>query len=293
MNFKVFILKYALPAFVPVLLGASESFSQKQTALKCNEDAYIGLIVKDDSKWNSLIINACKCLNNQEYKQAKDYLVLAVKSKPGIKANNVIRKDIIALNGIIEGHANDTSNHFIASHYNSSPPEKVFTGSEMEVFHTRGIQKMRKFEVYLNKISSKETGATEAVRAIGNTLKLFDNHEEHYVRVTNSNNPESKVVIRKYLERARALNYDKVEVEFADFLYVSKLRYAPDGNFYGFIKFRQKFKGIKDNVVVYEDVTDKVVAVILKPYLKAEEGEYKKNYEVLLGDITVSQFSRL
>lgn len=166
---------------------------------------------------------------------------------------------------------------------------KAFSAVELESFQTKGKQKVADLERYIQKISDKKSSQSESVSDINNALKLFDT-EEHYVEVSSLSYPEKpKYLIRRYLERVRAFNYDKVLIEWAEFQYASKFRKAPDGNYYGFIKFRQRFTAMKDGKVAYRDITDKVISVIIKANQLAVEGTKKENFEVFLGDIQVAQ----
>jgi hypothetical protein len=46
---------------------------------------------------------------------------------------------------------------------------------------------------------------------------------------------------------------------------------------------------MKGGEIAYQDVTNKVIAVILKPKQMAIEGNKKEMFEVFLGDIEVNQ----
>ncbi|MEP6750492.1 MAG: hypothetical protein ABJB86_22335, partial [Bacteroidota bacterium] len=93
--------------------------------------------------------------------------------------------------------------------------------------------------------------------------------------------------IRAYLKAIKLYNYDKVEIEWTKLQYVSNLKKAPDGNYYGTISFEQVFRGYLDGKVVYEDLTVKTGEVILKSYEKMVNGVSQDEWEVLLGDISV------
>jgi hypothetical protein len=174
----------------------------------------------------------------------------------------------------------------------SDVKERVFTTEELKSFQDKGQMKLNLFKQYLDKIASRNISRDDGLMAISNALKLFYGTET-YVQVSSVNNPNKpKVRTKMYLERVRALNYDKIEIGWADFQYSPNLRKGPDGNYYGYISFRQRFRGSKDGKVVYEDVTDKTIAVILKVYDKYVEGVSTENFEVFLGDMDVVQTSR-
>ena len=170
----------------------------------------------------------------------------------------------------------------------SKEESRVFTADELASFQAKGMLKVNTFSNYLGKIGNKKTTQNEGLAAINNAMKLF--YGDTYVQVSSTKSDvKSKHPTKTYLERVRALKYDQVEIEWAECQYASNLRKAPDGNYYGYIKFRQRFKGIRDNKVVYEDITDKTIAVVLRAYDKAVEGEKVENFDIFLGDIDVLQ----
>jgi len=170
----------------------------------------------------------------------------------------------------------------------SKEESRVFSAEELASFQAKGMLKVNTFSNYLGKIGNKKTTQNEGLAAINNAMKLF--YGDTYVQVSSTKSDvKSKHPTRTYLERVRALKYDQVEIEWAECQYASNLRKAPDGNYYGYIKFRQRFKGIRDNKVVYEDITDKTIAVVLRAYDKAIEGETVENFDIFLGDIDVLQ----
>ncbi|MFM9027081.1 MAG: hypothetical protein ACKOQ6_03705 [Bacteroidota bacterium] len=164
-----------------------------------------------------------------------------------------------------------------------------FTRENLELFQAKGLDKVRRLTEYLGIITQKSTPPSTAISTVESALSLFDG-ENHTVEVSNVNRPDkSRFPIRTYLNRLRMLNYSRVVIEGASFTYVSNFRKGPDGNYYGVARFRQAFSGYRDNKPVYSDVTTKTVAVVLKPYQKALEGESMENWDVFLGDIFVTQ----
>lgn len=176
---------------------------------------------------------------------------------------------------------------------NSSSTSKSFTEEELGEFHNKGQQKVLELEGHIKQIGSKSTDLSTAMEATENAIILFDT-ENHTVQVSSINKPDkNKFKIRKYLERLRLLpHYNEVEIEWANFQYASEFRKGPDGNYYGYITFRQRFTARTDVKVQYEDYTDKKIEVILKRYAKSVEGAPVENWEVFLGDISVMQTSK-
>jgi hypothetical protein len=164
---------------------------------------------------------------------------------------------------------------------------KVFTEDELADFLNAGKQKLILLEGYLKEISDKLTPASLALQSIENAIVLFDT-TARTVQVSSLNSSEKpKYKIRKYLDRLRMLTYENVSIEWAEFEYTSEFRMGFDGNYHGYITFRQRFSAMKDFVPVYSDETTKKIEVILKRYEKAEEGVATEKWDVFLGDMSV------
>ena len=102
---------------------------------------------------------------------------------------------------------------------------------------------------------------------------------------------KNKYKIRDYLKRLKlkSSEYDKVEIEYADISYATDFVKGPDGNYYGVVKFVQSFKGFIDGRVVYGDITERNVTVVLKVYEKAKEGQVEKLWDVFLADVGIME----
>ena len=175
---------------------------------------------------------------------------------------------------------------------NNNKTDKSFSEDELKSFQEKGLIKVKKLLEYIEIIAQKKTAQTTALGAIESSIKLFTS-ENHIVQVSSNTRPGAREFpVRTYLNRVRMLDYQKVIIEGAAFSYVSSFKMGPDGNYYGIAKFQQKFKGFKENQAVYEDVTTKTVAVVLKPYQKSVDGESIEMWDVFLGDIQVQDISK-
>lgn len=168
--------------------------------------------------------------------------------------------------------------------------EKSFSEEELKEFQDKGLQKIKLLEDYIKQIGSKSTSASIAMDATDNALKLFDEPGTRTVQVSSIKNPaKPKYKVAKYLEKLRLLNYDQIEVEWADFQYTSDFTKGVDGKWHGYVVFQQRFSAKRDDQVVYEDITTKRTEIILTTYSKAQEGVEAENWDVFLGDISVAQ----
>lgn len=165
----------------------------------------------------------------------------------------------------------------------------TFSEEEKVEFQEKGMQKIKQLESYLIQIGSKSTPLSMSSQAMDNAVQLFD-REDRTVQVSSVKNElKPKFKVKTYLQKIRNLNYDDVEIEWADFQYASDFYLGKDGNYYAYIVFSQRFTGTTDNKVMYQDITTKRTEIVLKFYEKASQGELKKMWDVFLGDISVLQ----
>jgi hypothetical protein len=164
-----------------------------------------------------------------------------------------------------------------------------FSDEEKGEFQEKGMQKIKQLESFLIQIGSKSTPLSMSSQAMDNAIQLFDK-EDRTVQVSSvKNEAKPKFKVRTYLQKIRNLNYDDVQIEWADFQYASDFYLGKDGNYYAYIVFSQRFTGTTDNKVMYQDITTKRTEIVLKFYEKASQGELKKMWDVFLGDISVMQ----
>lgn len=166
-------------------------------------------------------------------------------------------------------------------------PELDLDQASYEQFKQKSLQKTDDLGKYLNLIANKSTAPEVSNKAIDQAVALFLS-DSSMVETTKPNGDKDQTPIRKYLAKLRLLKYSKVLIEWTDISYVSNLRKAPDGNYYGVISLQQKFSGFIDNKMVYSDVTRKNIEVVLKTYKKEVEGESVELWDVFLNNIGIS-----
>ncbi|MEJ7740093.1 MAG: hypothetical protein WKF97_21955 [Chitinophagaceae bacterium] len=156
-----------------------------------------------------------------------------------------------------------------------------------------GLQKkallnIKELEGYIRLISDKDTDADQLSKTIDQAVSLFIN-EDATVEVSSINRSDvQQYKVGVYLKRLGLLKYDKVVIEWYDVQYTSRLRKGPDGNYYGFIEFEQRFTGISGDNKTYEDITRKTVEIVLKTYEKRRGGETSLEWDVFLGNIGIA-----
>lgn len=214
--------------------------------------------------------------------------VEAVKEPVNDPTSEAVPSESITVSGT-ETDPADAKEAFSEPEFVPEPESINFTKEEMVEFREKGTQKIKQLEEYLILIGNKTTSLTQSSQAIENAIKLFDK-ETRTVEVSSVKNAEKlKRKIREYLNKLRMLQYDDVSIEWADLQYASDFKKGPDGNYYAYVVFSQRFSGMKDNQIVYQDVTTKRTEIILKAYDKYIEGEMTQNWDVFLGDISVLQ----
>jgi hypothetical protein len=160
---------------------------------------------------------------------------------------------------------------------------------DYEMFTQKALQKAEDLGWYLSELCNKKVDAFDKKKAEENAIKLFI-HDSTWVEVSSLNNKEKdRYRIRQYLQRIRLLQYDQVELTWRNINYITQLRLAPDGNYYGTITVQQLFRGIVDGKVQYQDVTQKDIEVVLTAYKLEKEGKTETAWDVFLSDIGVQQ----
>jgi hypothetical protein len=153
------------------------------------------------------------------------------------------------------------------------------------------LEKIKDLSKYISIIGSKETPFSEANRVIDRALELFV--EDAQMGVSSLYREEIKnYPVRKYLERLMALNYDKVTIKWFHIQYISDLELQPDGRYVGVITIYQQFIGTTADGMVYKDTTKKDITVYVQRKQTQISGRLIDFWDVLLGDIRVTETSQ-
>ena len=162
-------------------------------------------------------------------------------------------------------------------------------------FEVRATAKVKRLQNYFEIISNRSSPIRVAENAILEALVLFV-ADTSFVQVSSVNKPNAKPknkYIRQYLEDLKSFYYDKVEIQWIDVYFVSKLVKNPQGDYEGIVSFVQVFKGYRDGRAIYQDKTKKNIRILLKRYEKFENGIGEELWDVLLSDISVESTERL
>lgn len=152
------------------------------------------------------------------------------------------------------------------------------------------LEKVRDLSKYISIIGNKKTPFSEATRVMDRAEELFAPDSE--MGVSSLNRKEINYYkVRKYFERLMALNYDRVTISWYDIHYISDLERQPDGRYVGVVTIYQRFEGTSDDGLKYKDTTKKDITIYVERKKTQIQGRIIEFWDVMLGDIRVSETS--
>lgn len=152
------------------------------------------------------------------------------------------------------------------------------------------LEKVKDLSKYISIIGNKTTPYSEATRVMDRAEELFA--EDSEMGVSSLNKKEINYYkVRQYFERLIALNYDRVKIQWYDIHYISDLERQPDGRYVGVITIYQRFEGESDDGLKYKDTTKKDITIYVERKKTQIAGRTIEFWDVLLGDIRVTETS--
>ncbi len=152
------------------------------------------------------------------------------------------------------------------------------------------LEKVRDLSKYISIIGNKKTPFSEASRVMDRAEELFAPGSEMGVSALNRKEV-NYYKVRKYFERLMALSYDKVTIEWYDIHYISDLERQPDGRYVGVVTIYQRFEGTTGDKMKYKDTTKKDITIYVERKKTQIAGRTIEFWDVLLGDIKVTETS--
>ncbi len=150
------------------------------------------------------------------------------------------------------------------------------------------LEKVRDLSKYISIIGNKTTAYSEANRVMDRAEELFAPDSE--MGVSSLNHKEVNYYkVRKYFLRLMALNYDRVAITWYDIHYISDLQRQPDGRYVGVVTVYQRFEGTSDDGMKYKDTTKKDITIYVERKKTQIQGKMIEFWDVLLGDIRVTE----
>lgn len=153
------------------------------------------------------------------------------------------------------------------------------------------LEKVKDLSKYISIIGDKDTQFSEAQRVMDRAEELFAADSEMGVSSLSSEEI-TYYKVREYFERLMALNYDKVTIKWYDIHYVSDLEQQPDGTYVGVITIYQRFEGTSEDGMSYRDTTKKDITIYVKKKETQIAGRIIEFWDVLLGDIRVTETTK-
>jgi hypothetical protein len=167
------------------------------------------------------------------------------------------------------------------------PVVEEMTGKvSKEEFKTKALAKIKEFQNCLVILCDKKAANEAQDNAVDQATSLFI--DGAIIEVSSVHSDEKKhMKVRDFLEKLRALRYEKVVITFSHVDYVSNIRKGSDGKYYGVVSFEQTFRAFSDGRLVYEDVTKKTTEVQLIVYERNLRGNAIQQWDVMLSDVEV------
>jgi hypothetical protein len=150
------------------------------------------------------------------------------------------------------------------------------------------LEKVRDLSKYISIIGNKKTAYSEATRVMDRAEELFSPGSEMGVSLL-GREAVNYYPVRKYFERLMALNYDRVSIKWYNIHYISDLERQPDGRYVGVVTIYQRFEGESDDGLQYKDTTKKDITIYVDRKKTQIEGRIVEFWDVLLGDIRVTE----
>jgi ABC-type antimicrobial peptide transport system permease subunit len=170
----------------------------------------------------------------------------------------------------------------------SAQQDDKVTPERKRAIDSLALEKVRDLSKYISIVGNKSTEFSEANRVIDRAQELFAN--ESKIGVSSLKSQDIRYYsVKEYFKRLMALNYDKVQIDWYDIQYISDLEKQPDGRYVGVITIYQKFEGSGIEGLKYRDVTKKDITVYVERKSTQVSGREIGFWDVLLGDIRVSE----
>lgn len=171
-----------------------------------------------------------------------------------------------------------------------SAQKEEISPERKQAIDSLALEKVRDLSKYIGIIGNKKTPFSEAQRVMDRAEELFAPDSE--MGVSSLNRKEINYYkVRKYFERLMALNYDRVTISWYDIHYISDLERQPDGRYVGVVTIYQKFEGVSDDGMKYKDTTKKDITIYVERKKTQIQGRTVEFWDVMLGDIRVSETS--
>jgi len=186
-------------------------------------------------------------------------------------------------------NAQDKSKSAYAGKEAKITDEIELADEDIELFKEHTRQKVDEFQQHIVTIGDKSQPAEKRDMAEREALKLFFKDAQ---METSTVMPDGSIKItsrpmEKYLSRLKSLPYTQVVIEFYDIAYIREFTKGPDGRYYSTATIFQKFTGFDGDNILYTDVTQKEIEIILE--LVEDKFFNEKRWVIFLGNIKATE----
>ncbi len=174
--------------------------------------------------------------------------------------------------------------------YTFSQAQDQISPERKQAIDSLALEKVRDLSRYISIIGDKDTPFSEANRVMDRADELFADGSE--IGVSSINRSDINYYkVKQYFKRLMALNYDRVSIKWFNIQYISDLELQPDGRYVGVITIYQKFEAVSADGMKYMDTTKKDITVYVERKQTQIGGRLIGFWDVLLGDIRVTETS--
>jgi hypothetical protein len=160
---------------------------------------------------------------------------------------------------------------------------------DIELFKEQTKQKVEEFQQYIITLGSKDEPSEKRNMAEKEALKLFYKGAQMEISMVQPDETVVKVnrPMEKYLARLKSLPYTRVVIRFYDIAYIRDFTKGPDGKYYSTATIIQEFTGFNDDNIIYTDVTQKDIEIIID--IVEDSFFMEKRWKIFLGDIKATE----
>lgn len=162
---------------------------------------------------------------------------------------------------------------------------------DFDTFKTIAMDKVKRLEDYIGKIISPTLSPIDRDKAVQQAVDLFMS-EKNIVQTSNvkADGTSSKKdwPVGLYFKVSLRGNKAQVKIDWTDLTFASDWELQEDSSYRATISIQQRYIKEVDGRVVYSDVTNKNVEVIISANNKFVDGRFEKWWDVYLGDIGVT-----
>jgi hypothetical protein len=174
------------------------------------------------------------------------------------------------------------------TNYGNKNLNKVYEENiDFNLVREKTLEKTVALSNYISIVTNKENPDDLKLKSIDLAVKLFQS-ESNIVEASTLNSDVIKSIpVRQYFNKLRVLKYSRVDIKWYDINFISDFKLGPDGKYYAIVTIFQKFEGYNENKLIYSDITQKQIEIIVDKLERKIGDIIIKQWDILLGNISV------